>query len=253
MSAILSDPLFRYLVKFHVVENFYKRSLRISTKDGDENHKLIAPLIIRDLPSMQSHVKQQLSFRALNGLDIRQIFIDEAGKDGAYILEKSMLSNKVFMHGMVANVLRDSNLKTIEALQKKYLPSDYLTHLPDNIIGTKTQNALCAGLRGGKAYLIKQTAVNNSSVGKVCLFDQTGLRAEFFFKQDFSVQRPSSHYFHPLKRIVGVINESPTVNNDDRTTHIVTPLQLGITPSKYLNLGEKIATNFNDLLIQLGV
>lgn len=253
MSGILSDSLFRYLVKFHVVENFYKRSLRHSTRNGSENHALVAPLIVRDLPTIRAHVKQQLSFRPLSDIDVRSVFIDESGKDGAYVLEKSMLSNKVFLHGLVANVLRDSSLKTIEALQKKYLPSDYLTHLQDNIIGTKTQNALCAGLRGGKAYLIKQTAVNNSSVGKVCLFDQTGLRAEFYLAQDLDHAHPSSHYFHPLKRIVGYLNESPTVNNDDRTTHVITPQQLGILPSKYLNFGEKIATNFNDLLTQLGV
>ena len=232
MSGILSDSLFRYLVKFHVVENFYKRALRVGTRNGEENHKLVAPLIVRDLPSIRMHVKQNLSFRPLSSVDVRQVFVDEAGKDGAYVLEKTMLSNKVFLHGLVASVLRDSSVKTIENLQKKYLPSDYVTHLSDSIIGTKTQNALCAGLRGGRAYLIKQTAVENSSVGKVCLFDQTGLRAEFFLAQDLDHAHPSSHYFHPLKRIVGYINESPTLNNDERTTHLITPLQLGITPSK---------------------
>lgn len=214
---------------------------------------MIAPLIVRDLPTIRAHVKQQLSFRPLSDLDVRRVFIDEAGKDGAYILEKTMLSNKVFLHGLVASALRDGNIKTIENLQKKYLPSDYVTQQHDNMIGTKTQNALCAGLRGGKAYLIKQTAVENTGVGKVCLFDHTGLRAEFFLAQDLDHAHPSSHYFHPLKRIVGYLNESPTLNNDERTTHVITPQQLGITPSKYLNFGEKIATNFNDLLLQLGV
>ncbi|HSU72275.1 MAG TPA: hypothetical protein VLJ21_00310 [Candidatus Binatia bacterium] len=246
MSSILAnDPLFRYLVKFSVVENFYKR--RTSVRDGDENHKLIAPLIIRDLPTVRMHVKQALKFRPLESLDLRQTFIDEAGKDGAYVLEKRMLSNKVFMHNLVQSVLRDGAIRTIENLQEKYLPSDYLDKNTD-IIGTKTQNALCAGLRGGRAYLVKQTAFGHTGMGKVCLFDHTGLRAEFFLMQDLDTAHPASHYFHPLKRIIGFLNESPTLDNNARTTSIVTPSDLGISVSKYLHLGEKLVSNVNDFL-----
>ncbi len=253
MSVIASDPLFRYLVKFSIVENFYKRALKTSTADGQENHRLLAPLIIRDLPGVRSLVKQELKFRQLDALDFRQTLIDESGKDGAYILEKRMLSTKVFMHNLVNSTLRDSALRTIENLQKKYLPSDYVEHLKDDIVGTKTQNALCAGLRGGRGYLVKQTAYGQTGCGKICLFDHTGLRAEFFLKQDLQGKYPSSHYFNPVKRIIGVLNESPTSDNNNRTTTIITPLQLGITPSKYLNMGEKLVTNMNDFLLQLGV
>lgn len=244
-SIIDSDPLFRYLVKFSIVENFYKRALRSSTKDGDENAKLIAPLIIRDLPTVKMHVKQQMTFRPLDSLDLRQTFVDEAGKDGAYILDKRTMSNKVFIHNLVQSVLRDGAIRTIENLQAKYLPSDYLDKDTD-LIGTKTQNALCAGLRGGRAYLIKQTAFGHTSMGKVCLFDHTGLRAEFYLLQDLDHTRPTGHYFHPLKRIIGVLNESPTLNNNERTTTIITPLDLGISTSKYLHLSEKIVSNMND-------
>ncbi len=251
MSLIAADPLFRYLVKFSVVENFYKRALRTPTENGHENHRLIAPLIIRDLSSIRGHVKQALAFRHLDTIDFRQTLINESHLDGAYILEKKNFSTKVFVHNLVTGVLRDSSLKTIENLQKKYLPSDYVDN--NGIIGTKTQNAVCAGLRGGRAYLIKQTAVGHSGCGKVCLFDQTGLRAEFFLKQDLESRHPSSHYFHPVKKIVGVLNESPTINNDDRFTTLITPQQLGIAPAKYLNLGEKMVWNMNDFLEQLGV
>lgn len=248
MSTILaSDPLFRYLVKFSVVENFYKRALRSATRDGDENHKIIAPLIIRDLPTVRMHVKQELKFRPLESLDLRQTFIDEAGKDGAYILEKRMMSNKVFVQNLVQSALRDGAIRTIEKLQEKYLPTDYLDKNMD-IIGTKTQNALCAGLRGGRAYLVKQTAFGHTGMGKVCLFDHTGLRAEFYLTQDLDNVRPTGHYFHPLKRVVGVLNESPTLDNNARTTTTVTPLDLGISVSKYLHLGERFVSNVNDFL-----
>ncbi|MBI4145458.1 hypothetical protein HY493_04625 [Candidatus Woesearchaeota archaeon] len=251
-TIIDSDPLFRYLVKFHVVENFYKRALRASTRDGDENHKLVAPLIIRDLPTIRGFVKQELKLRQLDGLDLRQVLIEEANQDGAYVLEKKMLSNKVYVHNLVQSVLRDNALRTLENLQKRGLPSDYSK---GGIIGTKTQNALAAGLRGGRAYLVKQTAFGRTSCGKVCLFDHTGLRAEFFLVQDFDKRHPSSHYFHPSKRIIGVLNESPTLNNDERTTTLITPLQLGISPGRYLNLGEKLFSNVSDLfkIVQLGV
>jgi hypothetical protein len=251
MSTIIeSDPLFRYLVKFSIVENFYKRAVKGMVRDGDENHKLVAPFIIRDLPTIRMHVKQELKFRPLESLDLRQTLIDEAKQDGAYILEKRNLSSKVFIHNLVQSVLRDNALRTLENLQKKYLPSDYLqsSEKYGEIIGTKTQNALAAGLRGGRAYLIKQTAHGRSNCGKVCLFDHTGLRAEFFLMQDLDHVRPQGHYFHPLKRIIGVLNESPTSNNDDRTTTVITPAQLGITVSKYLHLGERIASNVNDFL-----
>ena len=248
---IESDSLFRYLVKFHVVENFYKRGNNV--RNGVENYKLVAPFIIRDLHTIRMHVRQDLTFRPLATVDFKRTLMEEAGKDGAYVLEKNQLSTKVFVHDLVGAVLRDSALRTIENLQKRYLPSDYTQHLSDSIIGTKTQNALCAGLRGGKAYLIKQTAVGHSGVGKVCLFDQTGLRAEFFLTQDLDNNHPTSHYFNPVKRIIGILNESPTSNNDERTTKIITPSQLGITPSKYLNLGDKFFSNINDLfkMVQL--
>jgi hypothetical protein len=251
MTDIISqDALFRYLVKFSVVENFYKRSLKFATRDGEENYKLVAPLIIRDLPTIRMHVAQQLRFRPLDEVNLGKLFLEESGKDGAYVLEKRMISNKVFIHALVQSVLRDNAIRTIEKLQREYLPSDYLNKAPadDDFIGTKTQNALCAGLRGGRGYLIKQTAFGKTSTGKVCLFDHTGLRAEFYLKQDLDEMHPRSHYFHPIKRIIGVLNESPTRDNNARTTHVIAPAQLGVDPSKYLNMGEKFVTNMNDFL-----
>jgi len=130
------------------------------------------------------------------------------------------------------------------------LPPDFLRHgtqgSSEDLIGTKTQNALCAGLRGGRGYLLKQTAYGHTGLGKVCLFDHTGLRAEFFLMQDLDRKHPTGHYFHPLKRIVGVLHEYPADTKQDRATTMVTPLDLGISVSKYLHLSEKIVSNVND-------
>ena len=250
---IETDALFRYLVKLAVVENFYKRALRHGTNDGEENHSLVAPLITRDVPTIRMHIKQELRFRQLSGIDLRETFVTETKKKPKYILEKSQLSNKVFIHNLVQSVLRNSALRTIERLQHEFLPEDFLVHKTqgnssEDIIGTRTQNALCAGLAGGRGYLIKQTAYGRTGLGKVCLFNQGGLAAEFFLAQDLDTERAQETYFHPTRRIVGILNEYPSRNKQERVTRITTPAQLKISVSKYLNISDKFFTNVNDLI-----
>jgi hypothetical protein len=256
-SIIERDSLFRYLVKFSIVENYYKRALYSRIRDGAENHDLIAPLIVRDLSTIRTHVRQNLEFRKLGDIDLKHTLIAEAKKDGAYVLDGRTLSNKVYLQNVVQKVLRDKGVKTIENMQKHFLPEDFLHDVKkhNDLIGTRTQNAISAGLLGGKSYVVKQTAYGHSGLGKVCVFDKTGIAAEFFLKKDAESRLPSAHYYHPLRKIVGVLHEYPTKDKTNRVTATITPSDLNIQVSKYLNLSDKIATNVSSLfkLMPLGI
>lgn len=256
-DIIRQDALFRYLVKFSIVENFYKRALRRSVRDGEENYGLVAPMIIRDLPSVRDHVRQRLSFRPIAELNLRKTFLDERHKDGAYVMDKRTISNKIYLQNLVQSVLRDTQVQTVENLHSLFLPDDFMEHHAkkpsEDLIGTKTQNALCAGLRGGRGYLVKQTAYGATGMGKICVFDGTGLRAEFFLAREYRTLYPSSTYFHPLKRIVGYVREYG-MDKKARTEELVTPDSLGIGVNKYLDLQTKFVTNVGDWFkfVQLG-
>ena len=126
--TLFKDEVFRFLCQLTVVENFYRRAAHEGVHiEGSENHSLIGCLIVRDVPGLMKYVNQDIVFTPIKGLDFRKKVTAEAHLDGAYAIEYGRVSNKVFMHNFVSQVMRYKNIKRIEVLQERYLPSDFLT------------------------------------------------------------------------------------------------------------------------------
>jgi len=235
VDSVLKDALFRYLVKFAVVENYFKRVLpsEHGVEDGHENRQVIAPLILRGLPDCKRFVRQDLTFEDLDSLSLRLKFIREMHQDGAYLMAGRFISNKVYVHDMVPRVLNRYRLSSLEVLQRQFLPRGF------GPIGARTLNALCCGLTGGRGYVVKQTAHGSSGMGKVLLFDGTGLHAEFALQVDKSRQYPPSMYINPLRRVVGVLSVYG-VDKNQVESKVIAPAQLNINPQKYFDIPERI-------------
>ncbi len=237
--TLFDDEVFRFLCRFTVRENFYRRTLKEGVHfEGVENQKLVGCLIVRDVPILNRHIKQGISFHAIRGMDLAKRLCDDAHMDGAYIIEKGMLSNKVFMQNFVSDVMRYRAITSIEQLQQKCLPEDFLSSgtavaLETPIIGGRTQVAIAAGLCGGRGYLIKQSAYGGLPVGKVCMFTRNGLEREFFLLRNEGAAIKDNEYFEPRRRIVGVLRTYGPIKRE-RQEYIVLASDLDIDPQKYL-------------------
>jgi hypothetical protein len=234
-DTALRDALFRYLVKFAVVENYLKRVVpgEYRTEDGQENHKLIAPLILRNLPDFKRFVRQEITFEDVGGVNLRLKLMKEMHQDGANLVVGRFISNKVYVHDLVPRVLNRYRLASIEVLQRQFLPRGF------GPIGARTLNALCCGLAGGRGYVVKQTAHGSSGMGKVLVFDGTGLHAEFSLQVDRTRSYPSSMYFNPLRKVVGVLSVYG-VDKNQVQSKVIAPAQLNINPQKYFDIPERI-------------
>lgn len=236
--ALFSDEVFRFLCRFTVIENYYKRGSAAVHLEGIENTNVIGTLIARNVPGITQHIKQDITYTPVRGLDLRKKIIEESHLDGAYVLEYGHLSNKVFLQNFINSVMRHRNLKRIETLQERYLPQDFLhsghaVALETSIVGSKTQVAIAAGLMGGRGYLIKQTTYAGLPVGKVCVFTHTGLEREFFLMPDAKSTLRNEDYFDPRRKIVGVVR----VYGADKTVrqeYKITPAELKIDSRKFM-------------------
>ncbi len=236
--SLFNDEVFRFLCRFAVVENFYKRGMKGVHLEGVENEKTVGALIVRDVPGILSHVKQDVIFTPVRGMDLRKKLIEESHLDGAYVLEYNRFSNKLFLQNFVNTVMRYKGIKSIEVLQERCLPKDFLTSgkavaLDNPMMGSKTQVAIAAGLLGGRSYILKQTAYAGLSSGKVCVFDSKGLHKEFFLSPDTQANLHSEDYFDPQRKIIGIVR----VYEEDksvRAEYRVIPSEIGIQPDKFL-------------------
>ena len=237
--ALFGDEVFRFLCRLTVTENFYNRALNQKRQfEGMENQQLVATLIAREVPVIMRHVKQDIKFTPIKGLDLKQKIINEAHIDGAYVIERRAISNKVFLQNFVSDVMRFKCIATIEDLQRRFLPPDFISSgkavaVDNGIIGSRTQAALAAGLWGGRGYLIKQTTYAGLPIGKVCMFTSEGLEREFFLTEDRDSLLNESAYFEPNKCIVG-IQRIYARDKSQRKEFRVLPCELGIHPDEFL-------------------
>lgn len=246
-DVALQDSLFRYLIKLNIIENYYKTVVlrRLSVHEGTENHDCMGVLIVRDVPDILKYLKQSVTFEDVKTIDLKRKFVVEAKKDGAYILSGRELSNKVYLHNFVHRVFRIAGIDSIEDLHKRFLPSDFVVSegiaKQQELVGTRTLHAIAAGLHGGKGCIIRQTVFGDAGVGKTALFDATGLAAEFILSQNKITTHPIDMYFHPVKKVVGMLHTYGE-SKGERLTKIVAPADLGIDPFKYLGLGKKFVS-----------
>jgi hypothetical protein len=234
--ALFQDEVFRFLCRFTVVENFYKRGLGCHSQiEGIENDKMIGCLIVRNVPGIMRHIRQEIVFSPIKGVDLRKKLNDEAHQDGAYVIEYNRMSNKVFLHNFLNSVLQYKNVKRIEEFQARYLPNDFVTSgkavaVDNPIIGTRTQVAMAAGLMGGRGYLIKQTTYAGLPVGKVCVFGENGIEIEFFLQPNVD---GVGDYFDPRRKIAGVVRVYSHDKRERKEYHVL-PAELNIEPTKML-------------------
>ena len=238
-TSLFGDEVFRFLSHMTVVENFYGRTLATPNEfEGVENPRLVACLIVREVPGLMRHVKQEIVFLPIKGMDLKKRVIGESHMDGAYIIENGRLSNKVFLQNFVSDIMRQKCTRTIEELQRRFLPQDFLSSgkavaLDTPLIGGRTQVAMAAGLAGGRGYLIKQTAYAGLPIGKVCMFTSEGLDREFFLAPDAEKVLNADGYFEPERKITGVLR----VYNRDKTArqeYRIVPADMGIDPQLFL-------------------
>lgn len=248
-TGLFDDEVFRFLCRFTVVENFYKRGLASASHiEGIENDKMIGCLLCRNVPGIMRHIRQEIVFSPIKGMDLRKKITDEAHLDGAYVIEYSRMSNKVFLHNFLNSVLQYKNVKRLEEVQTRYLPTDFLTSgkavaVENPIIGTRTQVAMAAGLMGGKGYLIKQTTYAGMPVGKVCVFGENGLEMEFFLQPHVD---GVSDYFDPKRRVAGVVRLYSHDKRERKEYH-VEPAELNIEPAKFLHKSTFLGSVFEKI------
>ncbi len=202
---------------------------------------MIAPLLLRNLPDFKQFVKQDVSLDDIDGVDLRLKLVREMHQDGANLVVGKFISNKVYVHDLVPRVLRRYRLESLEVLQRQFLPRGF------GPVGARTLNALCCGLAGGLGYVVKQTASGATGMGKVLLFDGTGLRAEFALRVDKSKGYPVETYFNPLKKVVGVLTVYG-VDKNQMESKVISPAQLNINPQKYFDIPERIITSVKNQL-----
>ena len=248
-KALFGDEVFRFLSKLTVTENFYNRTLSTLTEfEGVENPKLVAALMVREVPGLMRHIKQEIVFLPIRGMDLKKRVIADAHQDGAYVIEMGRISNKVFLQNFVSDVMRMKCARTIEDLQKRFLPQDFLASgtavaVETPIIGGRTQVALSAGLAGGRGYIIKQTAYAGLPIGKVCMFTADGLDREFFLAQDKDNLLNEEDYFDPTRQIVGVLRIYGQ-NKTERREFRIVPSDMGIDPQQYIKKQSFFGTMF---------
>jgi hypothetical protein len=251
-QELFKDEVFRFLSKLTVTENFYGRTLNHQSEfEGVENPRLVAALMVREVPGLMRHVKQEIVFTPIKGMDLKRRVIHESHLDGAYVIQQGRISNKVFLQNFVSDIMRFKGASTIELLQKRFLPQDFLASgkavaVDTPIIGGRTQVAMAAGLAGGRGYLIKQTAYAGLPIGKVCMFTKDGLDREFFLAQDQSGILKESEFFEPKRQIAGVLRVYGQ-NKAERQEFKVVPSELGIDTQQFLKHTSFIDSMFEKL------
>ncbi|MFH1332115.1 MAG: hypothetical protein ABIH63_02410 [archaeon] len=210
-----ADPVFKTLVQFNVLENYFRRTVAETAKkgssvytkkvrEGDEREKeLIGILMLKHRRGIQSHSSGPLSYSKINLTDLPAKLVKESKtytdehqrnhpyRDGGYVVKEGSngsvtISDKHVFHNYLTVTLKaynkanpDSKIRTFSQLAELLVPKDFSSHDASSLaIGSKSQMALAAG----DSYLIKQSVYDSTEVGKVVKVGKMlqGVEAEFF-------------------------------------------------------------------------
>ncbi len=259
------DTIFRSLVEFNILENYFRRTVAVKTKknssgstkarEGDERQKeLIGVLMLKHRRGIQAHSSGQITYSKISLSQLHNKLVKESASytdgdgrrhhfaDGGYVFKEKngelMISDKHIFHNYMTKALKEYNkanpekkVKNFSELAKKLVPKDF-THSDGSslIIGSKSQMALAAG----DSYLVKQTVFDGTEVGKVVKIGK-GVEAEFFL---YEVPESELHryahlkktdFFNYGKRVIGILRTySPGLDKSERNEYVITPKDLGI-------------------------
>jgi hypothetical protein len=261
------DYLFSMLSRLNVTENYLERTVARKLDDvypeGVERaHKnpIVGAVLFHSFPGIEDYLSHELEPTSQTFEELETRLLSEEEKDGGYIISQAedgrlqvsvdkdsvSITRKPLVEAHNAKVPPDKRVKSFNELLPQYLPPDFLTidanaEIPEKSrynIGTRTQAALAAALTGGqKSYIMKQTVIDGAGVGKVAMFDQTGLRAEFFLYRGTVEELESRYgsiaqedYINPEQRVVGILRTyGEDKSTEARKEYLITPADLGLS------------------------
>lgn len=267
------DPIFAMLAALNVRENYLERTVAKGLEDeyveGEERahkHPLIGAVLFENFAGIEDFLSHDLCFKRQSLKKLEARILKEQSKDGGYIIsypqdgsdtlkvstrkDAVTITRRSIVHAHNEREKPEHRVKTFGELYARCLPSDFLI-LDSNRkisdeerynIGTKTQAAFAAAqISGKKSYVLKQTVIDGTGVGKVALFDESGLRAEFFLyrqsREDIECRygqltnEEAYTYINPRQHVVGILR---TYGDDKfseaRKEFVITPQELGFSP-----------------------
>ncbi|MBI4739199.1 hypothetical protein HY772_06620 [Candidatus Woesearchaeota archaeon] len=264
------DKIFAMLAGLNVRENYFERTVAQGLEDeyseGEERankHPLIGAVIFEKFRGIANYLSHSPCSVHQSLTELEKRIVQEQGQDGGYIISSPIngssddlqistrkdavtITRKSIVRAHNKREARENHVNTFGELYAKCLPSDFLYMNSNRIvseeerynIGTRTQAAFAAAQFGGKkAYVLKQTVIDGTGVGKVALFDASGLRAEFFLYRSSreEIERVygslnDEDYFSPKQKVIGLLR---TYGNDKfsekRNEFVITPKDLGLS------------------------
>ncbi|MBI5398846.1 hypothetical protein HZB03_05260 [Candidatus Woesearchaeota archaeon] len=264
------DQIFAMLVGLNVRENYFERTvaqgLENEYAEGEERankHPLIGTVIFEKFRGIANYLSHSPRFAHQSIAELEKRIVQEQGQDGGYIISSPAnsssddllistrkdavtITRKTIVRAHNKREAPENRVNTFGELYARCLPSDFLILDSNRVIseeeryniGTRTQAAFAAAQFGGKkSYVLKQTVIDGTGVGKVALFDESGLRAEFFLYRSSreEIERKygplnDEDYFNPTQNVIGILR---TYGNDKysekRNEFVITPKDIRLS------------------------
>ncbi len=263
-----ADPVFRALVQFNVLENYFRRTVAgttekgssVSTKkirEGDEREKeLVGVIMLKHRRGIQPHSSGPLTYGKVTLSDLPAKLVRESKsytdnhnckhpyRDGGYVIRENddgslTVSDKHIFHNYMTVALKQYNkanpsrrIRNFSKLAEMLVPKDFSSSDGSSLaIGSKSQMALAAG----DAYLIKQSVYDGTEVGKVVKIGKMleGIDGEFFLckvPESNSKYIKEDDFIDPKERVVGVLRAyKPGFDKSTRSEYLIKLKDLGIS------------------------